>query len=73
MSRVGVCFWGIFGLHTPQCLIQKSPCLAANGDFLRFRCSCTYVHCAPVLENHHFRHGLTLFDSDTQQFPRGST
>ncbi|RLL75874.1 hypothetical protein D8666_04620 [Ochrobactrum soli] len=24
------------------------------------------VRCTPVLENHHFRHGLPIFDSDTK-------
>src|SRR3546814_9732639 len=34
------------------------PWRAANGGFLRFRCSRPAGRCAPVLENHHFRFAL---------------
>jgi hypothetical protein len=43
----------------------KSSGRAANGVFLRSDALVRHVRSAPVLENHHFRLGLPIFDSDT--------
>ncbi|KAB2659637.1 hypothetical protein F9K94_00575 [Brucella tritici] len=50
-----------------KCLIQKSPCRSADGNFCA---SGTHVPLCTLRSgsrNHHFRHGLPLFDSDTAQ------
>ncbi|KAB2707390.1 hypothetical protein F9K88_20175 [Brucella intermedia] len=52
----------------PKCLIQKSPCQTANGNFCA---SGAHVHLSTLRSgsrNHHFRHGLPLFDSDTRLY-----
>jgi hypothetical protein len=35
-----------------KCLLGNSTLEAIRRGFLRFRCSRTYVRCAPVLESH---------------------
>ncbi|OOL16101.1 hypothetical protein BRY73_16620 [Ochrobactrum sp. P6BS-III] len=44
-------------------LFQKSSCVAANGNFLHSGAHVLIVRSAPVLENHHFRTHMPLFDS----------
>ncbi|AAN28973.1 hypothetical protein BSU07_07970 [Brucella melitensis] len=52
-------------LPKSESLFQKPPCRSANGAFQRSGAHVRSVHSAPVLENHHFRLGLPLFDSDS--------
>ncbi|OOL15582.1 hypothetical protein BRY73_18315 [Ochrobactrum sp. P6BS-III] len=47
-------------------LFQKSPCVAANGNFLHSGAHVPLVRSAPVLENHHFRTHKPLFDSGSK-------
>ncbi|ARY00531.1 hypothetical protein F9L69_11760 [Brucella melitensis] len=53
----------VFRWGCSESLFQKSPYRSANGAFLRSGAHVRSVHCAPVLENHHFRLGLPLLDS----------
>jgi hypothetical protein len=46
-----------------QSPFENSPCRSANGVFLRSGAHVLDVRSAPVLENHHFRSGLTSFET----------
>ncbi|TNV15089.1 hypothetical protein FIC94_13155 [Ochrobactrum teleogrylli] len=49
-----------------KCLIQKSPCRSANGKFCASGAHVPKCTLRSGYRNHHFRHGLPLFDSDTK-------
>lgn len=54
-----------------KCLIQKTSCRSANSNFCA---SGTHVLTRTLRSgsrNHYFRHGLPLFDSNTQQIIKG--
>ncbi|OOL16413.1 hypothetical protein BRY73_13515 [Ochrobactrum sp. P6BS-III] len=49
-----------------KCLIQKSPCRAANGNFCASGAHVPKSTLRSGSRNHHFRYGLPLFDSYTK-------
>ncbi|PWU74628.1 hypothetical protein DK867_07865 [Ochrobactrum sp. POC9] len=60
------CLRGRAQYRLPECLIQKSPCRAANDNFCASGAHVRSSTLRSGSRNHHFRRSLPLFEPDTE-------